>query len=348
MQVNTGIRNYEWLKSLRIKEDISTKALRAIICSLKKSSNFWKVVELSKQPLPLVTDVLRALMSEGYLRVNGREILFTKKASELDWNDIGDFEELKCHRCNGRGIEPDRFSALLKEFREIVKDRPQALKEYDQGFVSEENTVARVALMHRRGDVKGRDIMLIGDDDLLSIALWLTRMPQRLTVLEIDKRITAFINDVTRGEIEVREYDVRQSLSEELVGSFDTFFTDPTESLEGFRLFALRGMLSLRQEGSGYFGLTRVEASLNKWYSIQGFLYESGFVITDIIDDFNHYQDWEYYIDTKAYRIAPVKSPPAPYWYKSSQIRIERIVQKPLENIELNGFIYVDDESSTV
>jgi hypothetical protein len=91
-----------------------------------------------------------------------------------------------------------------------------------------------------------------------------------------------------------------------------------------------------------------VEASLNKWYDIQGFLHECGFVITDIIDDFNHYQDWDYYRDTRAYTIAPAKSQPVPYWYKSSQIRIERVLEKQLENFELNGFIYVDDESSTV
>jgi hypothetical protein len=348
MEIRTGIRTDELLRSLEVKNNISYRALRAIISSLKKSSNFWRIVELSEQPLTQVAEVLKALLAEGYLRVNGEEILFTHKVSELDWDDIGDFEELKCNRCNGRSLELRNFSDLLQQFKEIAKGRPQALREYDQGFISEENTIARVALMHRKGDVKGRDIMVIGDDDLLSIALWLTGLPARITVLEIDERLTSFIKKITKGEVEVIEYDVRQKLPQELIGTFDNFFTDPTESLQGFKLFVLRGILSLRDEGAGYFGLTKVEASSGKWYRIQGFIHDCGFVITDIIDDFNHYQDWEYYKDTKAYRIAPVKSVPTPFWYKSSQIRIEKTMKKSLENIELNEFIYLDDESSTV
>jgi hypothetical protein len=348
METRTVIKTDELLRSQGIKTDISHRALQAIIASLKKSSNFWKVVELSDQPLPLVTEVLKALLTEGYIRINKEEILFTEKASELDWDNIGDFDELRCHRCEGRGLELGAFSDLLKEFRKIARHRPKALRQYDQGFVSEINTVARLALMHRRGDVKGRNIMLIGDDDLLSLALWLTHLPARITVLEIDRRINSFIKDISKGEIEVREYDVKHKLPQELIGAFDAFSTDPTENLDGFKVFVMRGMVSLKRAGAGYFGLTRVEASLNKWHRIQGFIHECGFVITDIIDDFNHYQNWDYHEDTKAYRIAPVKSTPTPFWYKSSQIRIEKTMERTLENIEFNGLVYLDDESSTV
>jgi len=328
--------------------DISRRVLDRIVGSIQKSSNFWKIVELSRQPLPVVVKVLKSLMDSGDLMVEDEKIVFTGKGSEDNIYGALDFDESKCKMCKGRGIDFDRYRDLLEEFSVIVKNRPSALKEFDQGFVSEETTVARVALMHRWGDIDRKDIMIIGDDDLLSIALWLTGMPRRITVLEIDKRLTSFIRDIAGGRVEVMEYDVRKPLPQDLMGSFDVFFTDPTESLEGFKLFSLRGMLSLRNESSGYFGLTRVEASLNKWYEIQRFIHECGFVITDIIDDFNHYQDWDYYMDTKAYSIAPVKTRPVSYWYKSSQLRIERVLDRELDNPALNGFIYVDDESSTV
>jgi hypothetical protein len=348
MWTKTGFKDVQLIDSLGPGRSISRKEFHRIIASIKKSSNFWRIVELSRQPLPVVADVLKSLISNGYLKVDNGEIVFLDGSIEPDISEIGDFDESRCKGCEGRGIDFDRYSNLLKEFRGIAKDRPSALQEFDQGFVSEETTIARVAFMHRWGDVRGKSMMLIGDDDLLSIALWLTGMPERITVLEIDERLISFIKDTTGKNVEVMVYDVRRPLPQELIGSFDVFFTDPTESLEGFKLFALRGMLSLKKEGTGYFGLTRVEASLKKWYDIQRFLHECGFVITDIIDDFNHYQDWDYYMDTRAYAVAPVKSQPVSYWYKSSQVRIERVLEKQIENLELNGFIYVDDESSTV
>jgi|Deesub1362A_J573_1020465.scaffolds.fasta_scaffold00169_71 hypothetical protein len=349
MRARRGLREEAVLTdSLKHGRTLSSKELGRIICSIKKSSNFWRIVELSRQPLPVVAEVLSSLIDKGYLRVDDGRVLFSKDLSGLDLQDTVDFDESRCRGCNGRGLDMDRYSDLLKRFREIAKARPSALREFDQGFVSEETTIARVALMHRWADIKGKEIVLIGDDDLLSIGLWLTGMPERIVVLEIDERLTSFIRDVTGGTVEVRGYDVRRPLPEDLVGAFDVFFTDPTESLEGFKVFALRGMLSLRGDGAGYFGLTRVEASLNKWYEIQGFLHQCGFVITDIIDEFNHYQDWDYYQDTRAYSIAPVKIEPIPYWYKSSQIRIERVIERDLDNSEVTGLIYFDEESSTV
>ncbi len=347
MQVRTGISTGDLLREINHK-DLTLRGLQAIISSLRKSQNFWRVVEMSKQPLPLVANVIDSLIDKGYLRVNGEEILFTDKLSDLDENEIGEFGDLKCKGCNGRGIEIDEFSDILKEFNKIAKYRPEALREFDQGFVSEENTIARMALMHRKGDLKGRDILLIGDDDLLSIAIWLTGLASRLTVLEIDTRLTSFIEEVTKGEVEVVEYDVSNRLPEAFLGRYDVFFTDPTESLHGFKVFLKRGMLSLNSSGAGYFGLTRIEASLKKWFKIQKFINESGFVITDMIDEFNHYQDWEYYMHTKAYKIAPVKSRPAPYWYKSTQIRIEKTFDITIENDEVSDLQYLDEESSTV
>jgi len=334
--------------SLNHGRALSGKELGRVISSIKKSSNFWRIVELSRQPLPVVAEVLSSLINKGYLKVDDGRVVFSRDLSELGIHDTVDFDESYCKWCNGRGLDMERYGDLLERFREIAKARPPALREFDQGFVSEETTIARIALMHRWADIKGKEIILIGDDDLLSIGLWLTGMPERIVVLEIDGRLTSFIRNATGGAVEVRGYDVRDPLPEDLVGSFDVFFTDPTESLEGFKVFALRGMISLKGRGAGYFGLTRVEASLNKWYEIQGFLHRCGFVITDIIDDFNHYQDWDYYQDTRAYSIAPVKVKPAPYWYKSSQIRIERIMEKGLDNSEVTGLIYFDDESSTV
>ncbi|MEO0250808.1 MAG: bis-aminopropyl spermidine synthase family protein, partial [candidate division WOR-3 bacterium] len=48
------------------------------------------------------------------------------------------------------------------------------------------------------GDLDGKSIALIGDDDLLSIALALAGLPSNITVLDIDERLGEFIKKVSK------------------------------------------------------------------------------------------------------------------------------------------------------
>ncbi|WJQ05376.1 bis-aminopropyl spermidine synthase family protein [Geobacillus sp. CAMR5420] len=122
--------------------------------------------------------------------------------------------------------------------------RPKATPDFDQGYVTPETTVRRLALMAQQGDLMGRDILLLGDDDLTSIAAALSGLPRRICVLDVDERIVRFVRDVAQDQgwdhVHAEVYDVRDELPSHLRGQFDVFFTDPVDTVKGLLLFLSR------------------------------------------------------------------------------------------------------------
>ncbi|MGH7900558.1 MAG: bis-aminopropyl spermidine synthase family protein, partial [Thermodesulfobacteriota bacterium] len=188
--------------------------------------------------------------------------------------------------------------------------------------------------------------------DLMSIVLGISLLPRKITVVEIDKRLTDFIFQTGKKvgfEVEVNPLDLRRPIPKEYLGKYDTFFTDPPETIKAADAFIGRGISTLREPGSaGYFGFTRREASLTKWHDIQEMLLRYKIVFTDIIHNFNEYVNWGYEEETRAWRLSPIKVRPKKNWYRSALYRFET----------LKGFrgnkrdytkenIYEDHESST-
>ena len=129
--------------------------------------------------------------------------------------------QLQCV-CEGRGYalptaatNPDfRQSAdFLAAYHEILKSRPPPAAEYDQTAITEEDMMVRAGFMHERGDVAGKSILLVGDADLLSIALALTGLPKRVQVIDIDTRVIDFVNATAKAKgwdfLSARAFDVR-------------------------------------------------------------------------------------------------------------------------------------------
>jgi predicted methyltransferase len=169
--------------------------------------------------------------------------------------------------------------------------RPKATPDFDQGYVTPETTVLRLALMAQQGDLVGRDLLLLGDDDLTGIAAALSGLPRRICILDVDERIVSFIRDVARDRgwdhVHAEVYDVRDGLPSHLRGQFDVFFTDPVETVNGLLLFLSRCTEGLRGPGAaGYFGLSYLEASWRKWREIQRGILDMCFAITDMLGAF--------------------------------------------------------------
>jgi len=252
-----------------------------------------------------------------------------------------------------------QFKDVLDKFKEIAVDRPKAIPEYDQGYVEEEVTVMRTVYLYQRGDLEGKRIVLIGDDDLTGIALSLTGMPESVTVLEADERIVDYTNKIARklnlNNLKAYIYDVRKPLPKEMQRSFDVFITDPVETLEGFTLFISRGVGALRGEGSsGYFGISYVEASFKKWYRLHTRLYQMNLVITDIIPHFQRYMLDVHDILNKGYRIVKETGlelrEPDVNWYNSAFYRVELVDEpkpyySPNTELNLGRELYFDDEA---
>ena len=317
----------------------------------------WKLIERVDAHPKEVIEVLKEFQSNGIVEFREGEVILTEKGKKLAEEMRVRYYDVRCPSCNGRGYKVDAFG-ILDEFKEITKARPRPTADYDQGYIREEDLMQRVAFIYERGDVEGSRIAVIGDDDLISIALALTGMPESITVLEIDDRLINFINKVAEERnlpISAHKFDVRHDVPEAFRGKHDIFITDPVETLPGITLFLSRAADTIVPHGAGYFGLTHIEASLKKWAEIERLLLDMNFVITDMLRDFNVYpmkdnleiSESDYIITREIGELTGAKKIDADF-YRSTLIRIEALGEpkpKVRGDYELKHEVYVDDES---
>jgi N4-bis(aminopropyl)spermidine synthase len=337
--------------SNKSKIKVSLKDIERLLGALRKSKNPWEVIDKSDFPVPAVFESIKALEKRGLVSVLDNGFCLTDDGKNIA-KQVHPVEDISCKSCEGRGIILEKFSEIKNRFLKIQKRRPVPLRKFDQGYVTPGTTLSRFALAYERGDIYGKEIFVLGDDDLISIVLGISRLPKRITVVEIDKRLTDFIQEtgVKEGfKVEVHTFDLRRSIPSEYKNKYDTFFTDPPETLKAADAFIGRGIATLRQPGSaGYFGFTRREASLTKWYELQKMLLKYKIVFTDILHNFNEYINWGYEEETRAWRLSPAKVKPEKNWYRSALYRFET-----LEGFKGNKKdygdenIYEDQESST-
>lgn len=271
-------------------------------------------------------------MKKGFLAADENGFYLTERGkSEVNPKSL-DFGVELCPTCLGKRFIPEgKFKEILEEFRRITAKRPSPTLEFFQGYMLEQDAVSRIALMHSYGDLNGKSIVLIGDDDLLSIALAMTGLASRITVLDIDERLGNFIKNVNKDygfNIEYVNYNVADPLPKDLRSMFDVFSSEPLETLSGLRAFITRGAACLKENGVGYFGLTLYEASLKKWLAVQKLLAKMNCVITDIIQGFSAYPmdydtaNYEMFVHSLGFA---VDKNPGINWYKSALFRFEAL-----------------------
>ncbi|MDN5348302.1 MAG: N4-bis(aminopropyl)spermidine synthase [Clostridia bacterium] len=315
---------------------IEKRNAKQILTSLLAGpKTFWRLIREQDGHLVHYVRLLEKLEGENLIDLDGGRIRLTEEGRALcQQQGLRPRQDTACPACGGRGLElKGIFGRALEEFREIARERPPALADFDQGHVDAASAVARAALIYARGDLENEDILILGDDDLTSIALALTGTESRITVLEADGRLVDFINRAAEKNgwknLRARRYDVRDPLPGELRRKFGVFLIDPVETMPGITLFLYRCALGLRGKGAaGYIGLTHLEASREKWHAIQKLLLEMNFVITEIIHDFNEYElaSEEFIEKFGAARPRWGKlCPPEVNWFTSNLVRVEAV-----------------------
>ncbi|MFN4218417.1 MAG: bis-aminopropyl spermidine synthase family protein, partial [Candidatus Bipolaricaulia bacterium] len=142
-------------------------------------------------------------------------------------------------------------------------------------------------------------------------------------------RLVDFLNDQAQQAgwpLTAYRHDLRQPLPDEFLERFDVFVTDPIETVEGFLLFVEQGLSALKPGAGqvGYFGLTKIEASPEKWRLFeQKLLGQHDLVISDVLRDFGFYENWPYMTET----VPPALFSAAPDrpWYRSAFFRVETL-----------------------
>lgn len=301
-------------------------------------------------------DRLRGLLDAGLVHYSDGKFSLTP-LGEAKARNLLPRKEVRCPHCQG-GYVFDVFGEAFALYHRLVEGRPLPNLDFDQGFMTEEDVFARVAFLYERGDLEGQDILILGDDDLLSLALASTRLPNSITVLEVDERIVQFIAQRSQEHnlgIRVFTYNAADPYPLE-EHAFSVFITDPVESEKGLKITLSRGAQALKEGGALYFGLTTIESSWHKWYNVERMLLDMGFAITDILRRFSAYPDSdnhfgeEFYDRTMMRRLMDMDFPlPADAdWFRSSFIRCEAVEKpKPLivGGVTFDVDFYLDDET---
>ncbi|MCS7149648.1 MAG: bis-aminopropyl spermidine synthase family protein [Caldimicrobium sp.] len=305
---------------------------KQILRSLAKGqASFWELINYQDSHIVNFLEALKELLNSGKIR-------YQKPYFQLNehYSSAEKYHHPGCLFCQPFKEDPF-WQKILEDFKSLTRERPLPTSDYDQGFIRPEDTLKRAAFIYERGDLEDCEIFILGDDDLLSIALALIGLPKKIVVVEIDQRINDFIakkmTEIGYKDIEIHNYNVLDSLPEVFLKKFDVFVTDPVETQKGLKLFVSRCISTLKGKGStGYLGFTHREASLQKWRDFQRFMLDSGFVITDILRDFTTYPEKENsWVDFyRTYRIMKEFDLELPDvdWYKSCFLRFE-VVEGP-------------------
>lgn len=248
-------------------------------------TEFWNIVRLVQGSDRRVLRLLKQMCAIGEISLKNKK-LYPKK-------HISGMRVQACMSCQGKLVSIEGlFKNILAELEVIWMRRPSPTFLFDQRPVTLETTVRRAAYLAFRGDLQGKDVVLVGDDDLTSLALALTRLPRSVTVLDVDERLLSFIEAVSKEkklDVRTKRCDLVKDFPVECLSSFDVFMADPTPSPEPFKLFISVGLRLLRQGGGrvGYVSFLPSHQSVST--DFQRIFSDFNVVITDMIPRFTEY-----------------------------------------------------------
>ena len=185
-----------------------------------------------------------------------------------------------------------------RNFRQAVAEvrsgKPKA--KYDQLFATERTVIERVRTMMLSGDLLDKEIVLLGDDDLLSVALALTGLPRSILLLDIDSDLVKALKkygSTCYVPFQAVEYDVRKRVPSGLMGDSDVAFTDPPYTPDGQRIFFSRARDLLRSNDGNAIYLCQSPADLSSpdLMLVHETIHERGFMIDALWKSFNTYQE---------------------------------------------------------
>jgi predicted methyltransferase len=324
------------------------KVLRAVV----SEDDPWDWFARARIPFPFAVAILRALRDCGCLEFDPTRFA---RCGELLLRElhVQPASNLTCPTCAGSGTGWRGLETAYSNYLALFKERPRSEDaNLDQGAMTPESLFRRIAQMIQQGDVAGREIVALGDDDLASVALALTGLPARVTVLELDARICDYVAGVAdnRGlNIRVLQQDLATHLPQGQSGMFDTFVCDPPETEAGLLLFVEKGLALLKpgEAHAGYFGATVMEASLSKWKRWQmRLLHDHEVAFTHILPPFTTYESWP---DEKPITdLAPLAHLSTHPWYRFAFYRLETLPGfEPGRDFEIahSEIFYFDEES---
>jgi len=193
---------------------------------------------------------------------------------------------------------------FLKNSAHYLESRPDPNYSYDQAHATIPTVVERTLYLLKNGDIEGRKLIFLGDDDGTSILVGLTGLAERITVIDIDKKVIDYLSDLAElnsiKNIDFYHHDLREPLPFEFLNTYDVVVTDPPYTNQGLRLFLKRAKQVLRtsiQIDKRHYTLVGKKCVLffgckppKEMQKIQMSILDHGFVIKEMLPDFNRYE----------------------------------------------------------
>jgi N4-bis(aminopropyl)spermidine synthase len=257
-----------------------------------------EVSRMAELPVPIVAAVCNELRRRGVVD-RARPVRLTAAGRELLAGRHADLN-VTCPQCGGSGlVVPGALDALAARLDLAAAGAPSAKPELDQTHCTVTTKIRRVLAMHEAGALLGRRILLLGDDDLMSVAIsafaeavGATAGIERLTVIDSDPDVLAWAADQIAGtgiDAELIEHDLRQPLPTRLAGGFDVACTDPPYTVAGAELFLSRAVSGLAPEPGRHvffsFGARRPDETL----LVQQLIGSMGLAVRALWPNFNEY-----------------------------------------------------------
>ncbi|MFW9867089.1 MAG: bis-aminopropyl spermidine synthase family protein, partial [Candidatus Thorarchaeota archaeon] len=198
---------------------------------------------------------------------------------------------------------PKEFT-YLNDISSFLENRPSPEFALDQSHADLPTVLKKVLFLMKKGDIEGQNIIFLGDDDFISLAVGLTKLANEITVLDIDKRVLDFLSEsafkLSINNFNILSHDLREPIPQDLLNKYDVVVMDPPYTNEGLRLFlkrareVLKSNIKINNKNYPIIGKKCVLSFGNKppeyMQKLQVSILDHGFIINEMIPDFNHYK----------------------------------------------------------
>jgi hypothetical protein len=257
-----------------------------------------EVSRLAELPVPIVAAACGELRQRGVVD-NTRPVRLTAAGRAAVSAGQPELDAV-CPACAGRGVVIGaELAALERELEQVAAGAPAARPELDQTHCTVATKLRRVLRLHAAHALAGQRILLLGDDDLVSVAIaafaaWSghAEVVRRLAVADTDPEVLDWIGKQggrTGVSVELIEHDLREPLPAGLAGGFDVVMTDPPYTVAGAELFLSRAVSALAPQPGRHvffsFGARKPEETA----AVQLAIAQQGLAVRSLTPNFNEY-----------------------------------------------------------
>jgi hypothetical protein len=257
-----------------------------------------EISRLAELPVPIVAATCNELRKRGVVD-NTRPVSLTadgRAAVSAGQPEL----HVSCPACAGRGVvRPAELAPLAQQLELAAAGAPGAKPELDQSHCTVATKINRVLRLHAAHALAGQRILLLGDDDLVSLAIagfaaW-SGHPEtirRLAVADTDPDVLSWIGKEasrTGVRVDLIEHDLRRPLPATLATGFDVVMTDPPYTVAGAELFLSRAVAALAPQPGRHvffsFGARRPDQTS----AVQLAIARMGLAVRSLTPNFNEY-----------------------------------------------------------